>query len=141
MTDQGAVVRRILVSLALVAATFPAWGQQKVMPREQTFQRSVVAGQELRVFTYARWHRDCSPLDPPRIVLRTSPTHGTVSLRPGQTMVTFIREGEPDCTGHTYQGVGVWYVPAPGYHGVDQFDWDVLDADRTAHDTVVVQVK
>jgi hypothetical protein len=134
-------VRRILASLALVAATVPAWGQQKVMPREQTYQRSVHADHELRVFTYARWHRDCSPLPPPKIVLRTSPAHGTASLRPGPTTVTFIRVGEPDCTGQTYQGLGVWYAPAPGYHGIDQFDWDVIDANSSSHDTVVVEVK
>jgi len=126
--------------LALVAVIAPAWGQQKVIARDQTFQRSVVAGQELRVFTYGRWHRDCTPRPPPQIVLRTAPAHGTVSLRPGPTTVTFIREGEPDCTGHTYEGLGVWYVPDPGYHGVDQFGWDVI-SDKTSHDAVVVQVK
>ena len=41
----------------------------------------------------------------------------------------------------TYQGLGVWYAPAPGYHGVDQFDWDVIDANSLSHDTVVVEVK
>ena len=82
------------------------------MPREQTFHRSIDADHELRVFTYARWHRDCSPPPPPEIVLlRTSPTHGTVSLRPGPTMATFIRVGEPDCTGQTYQGLACGMRP------------------------------
>ncbi len=133
-------MRRILVGLALVAAISPAWGQ-KVISREQTLQRSVVAGQELRVVTYARFHRDCTPLDPPKIVMRAAPAHGSVTLRPGPTTVTFVREGEPDCSGKTYQGLGVWYVPAPGYHGVDQFDWDVVDEKTSSHDTAVVQVR
>jgi hypothetical protein len=114
--NEGAIVRLILASLAFAAVAIPAWGQN-IMSREQTFRRSVQAGQELRVFTYARWHTDCRPSDPPRVVLRTSPTHGTVSLRPGPSTVSFIREGMPDCTGRTYQGLGVWYVPAPGFRG------------------------
>jgi hypothetical protein len=133
-------VRLILASLALAAAAIPAWGQH-VMPREQTFRRSVQAGQELRVFTYARWHKDCRPIDPPQIALRTPPAHGTVSLRPGPSTVSQIREGMPDCTGRTYEGIGVWYAPAPGFRGVDQFDWTIVDASSTSHDSAIVEVK
>jgi hypothetical protein len=139
-TELGAIMRRILASLALVLVASAAWGE-KVLLRDATFQRSVLAGQELRVFTYAHWHRDCSPELPPQIVLRTLPAHGTASLRPGPSTVAFIREGQPDCTGRTYQGLGVWYVPAPGFRGVDTFDWDVLDVRGTSHDTAVVEVK
>jgi hypothetical protein len=32
-------------------------------------------------------------------------------------------------------------VPAPGFRGVDTFDWDVLDVRGTSHDTAVVEVK
>jgi hypothetical protein len=126
--------------LAVIMASAPAWAQN-VMPREQTFNRSVRAGQELRVFTYARWHRNCSPLEMPRIVVRTQPAHGTVSLRAGPTTVSFIRAGEPDCTGHTYQGMGVWYLPAPGFTGTDKFDWDVIGSGNASHDTAVVEVR
>ena len=76
------------------------------------------------MFTYAAWHRDCSPEAPPQIVIRTQPAHGSVLLRPGQSTVSVIREGAPNCTGHTYPGIGVWYVPAPGFRGADQFDYN-----------------
>lgn len=134
------VIRLIVAGTALVAATIPAWGQ-KTMPREETFRRSAQGGQEVRVFTYAQWHRDCSPQPPPRIVLRTSPAHGTVSLRPGPTTVSRIRDGMPDCIGRTYQGLGVWYVPSPGFQGVDQFDWDVIGTKTESHDAAVVDVR
>jgi hypothetical protein len=93
------------------------------------------------VFTYARWHRDCSPQEMPRIVIRTQPAHGTVSLRAGPTTVSVIRAGEPDCMGHTYQGVGVWYRPAAGFKGVDQFDWDIIGSGNASHDTAIIEVK
>jgi hypothetical protein len=130
----------LFASLVLVAFAIPVCGQTN-MPREHTFQRSVETGQELHVFTYTEWHRDCAPMDPPRIVLRASPAHGTASLRPGPTTVTFVREGEADCTGKTYQGLGVWYVPAAGFRGIDQFDWDVIGSGRPSHDTAIVEVK
>jgi hypothetical protein len=73
--------------------------------------------------------------------MRASPAHGSISLRPGPTTVTFVREGEADCTGKTYMGLGVWYVPSPGFRGVDQFDWDVIDSSSTSHDTAIVEVR
>ncbi len=122
----------------------PAFGQSgppHVMPREQTFRRSAMAGTELRVFTYARWHDDCSPDAVPQVVLRTKPAHGTVTVRPGNSTVANVRAGSPDCTGRTYQGTAVWYLPSPGFVGVDQFDWDVTDSKATSHDTAIVEVK
>jgi hypothetical protein len=137
-------MRLLLVGLVLGLVVNPVFGQSgtpHVMPREQTFQRSVLAGHDLRVFTYARWHRDCSPDAPPQIALRTQPAHGTVTLRPGPSTVTNIREGAADCTGNTYQGLSIWYLPSPGFRGIDQFDWDVTDSKTTSHDTAVVEVK
>jgi hypothetical protein len=130
----------MLASLALVAIIVPAWGQKR-MPREETFRRSVDSGNEVRVFTYAQWHRDCTPREPPRISLRVLPAHGTATLRPGPSTVAIIREGMPDCTGKTYAGIGVWYTPFPGFHGADQFDWDVVGETTVSHDTAIIEVK
>jgi len=137
-------MRLLIVGLAFCLIVVPAFGRSgaaPVMPREQTFRNSVPAGEDLRVFTYARWHRDCSPESPPQIVLRTQPAHGTVTLRPGPSTITNIRDGMPDCTGRTYQGLGVWYLPLPGFRGVDQFDWDVIGTQNVSHDTAIVEVK
>ena len=62
------LVRLFLAVLAISFVVIPAFGQSgtpHVMSREQTFRRSVLAGKDLRVFTYARWHQDCSPASPP----------------------------------------------------------------------------
>ncbi len=144
MAPTCSTVRLLLACLAinlLVSPAFAQSGAPHVMPREQIFRRSILAGQDLRVFTYARWHRDCSSQPPPEIVLRTRPSHGTVTLRPGSSTVTNIREGSPDCTGNTYPGLSVWYLPSPGFRGVDQFDWDVVDTTTPSRDSAIVEVK
>jgi hypothetical protein len=43
--------------------------------------------------------------------------------------------------GGPYQGTAVWYLPSPGFVGVDQFNWDVTDSKATSHDTAIVEVK
>ncbi len=131
--------RLMLAPVAVAAALSPAWGQ-RVVPRERNMHMATRAGQELHVFTYSAWRRDCSPEAPPQIVIRTQPAHGSVVFRPGQSTVSVIREGAPNCTGQTYPGVGVWYVPAPGFHGADQFDYNVVNPNSLSHDTVVVDV-
>jgi hypothetical protein len=132
----------ILASLALLVAAAPVLAQRtKVISREQTIRRSVQAGEELRVFTYARWNHDCKPGSPPRIELRARPAHGTASLRPGSSTVRQIRDGEADCTGYTYPGTAVWYVSAPGFHGTDRFDWEIYGENGNSHDTAVIDVK
>jgi hypothetical protein len=134
-----------LVGLTLMSAVVVA-GQSvaqttKVMPREQTLDRSVQAGKELKIFTYARWNKSCEPQDPPGIEILNTPAHGKALLRPGSSTVRYIREGEPDCTGHVIPGLAVWYVPEPGFHGTDKFDYHVFGQSTISHDTVVVQVK
>ena len=132
--------RLILAMVAVAAALSPAWAQRMV-PRERTMHVATQAGQELHVFTYASWHRDCSPEASPQIALRTQPAHGSILLRPSPSTVSVIREGAPDCTGRTYPGIGIWYVPAPGFRGADQFDYSVISANSSSHDTVVVDVR
>ena len=132
-------MRRTLVCLAALSASVQAWGQTRI-PREHTIRSSTQSGQELRVSGYARWHRDCTADQPPQIIIRTPPAHGTVSVRPGPSTVSSLRPGSPDCTGKTYPGVAVWYAPATGFRGVDQFDWNVIGGE-VAHDTAVVEVR
>ncbi len=128
-----------MFGLLLIAAG-PVLGQTRV-PRDQTVHRSMVAGQELRVFTYASFHRDCRPSPPPVIKLQTPPAHGTVSFRPGSSTVSVLREDSSDCAGKTYDGVAVWYVPAPGFRGIDTFDYQVINETSLSHDTAVVDVR
>ncbi len=46
--------------------------------------------------------------------------------------------GQSNCRRSNWQSD---MAPAPGYHGVGQFGWDVIDAKTSSHDTAVVQVK
>jgi hypothetical protein len=80
-------------------------------------------------------------MPPPGIEILTSPAHGTASLRPGPSTVRNIREGEPDCTGHVFLGLAVWYVPEPGFRGTDRFDYLIVGLSALSHDTVIVEVK
>ena len=134
------MMRLMLAMTAIAAALSPAWGQ-RVVPRERSMHMATQAGQELHVFTYTSWHRDCSPEPPPQITLRMQPAHGSILLRPSPSTVSVIREGSPDCTGRTYPGIGVWYVPAPGFRGADQFDYNVVSLNSSSHDTVIVDVR
>ena len=112
-----------------------------VVSRQQTIRRTATPGQEVKIFTYASFNRQCQSNNQPQITLRIRPAHGTVAIRPGQSTVSVIREGAPDCTGKTYLGTAVFYTPEPGYRGSDQFDYDVLNKDNTAHDTAIISIE
>ncbi len=129
-----------LVLACLGAAATPGGAQTRIA-RNQTFERRGEPGQEIRVFTYVRFHRDCQPDLPPGIVVRTGPAHGTVSIQPRPSTVTVVREGGVDCTGRTYSGMAVLYTPAIGFHGTDRFEWDVMNGSTTAHDSAIVDVR
>lgn len=111
-----------------------------MLARDQVFRRPAAAGEEMHVFTYARFHHDCRADTPPRLELRSPPAHGTVAIRDTSSTVTAIREGETDCSGRTYPGIGIWYTPAPGFHGTDGFAWDVVGT-RVSHDSAVIEVR
>jgi hypothetical protein len=128
--------------LLAVAMMAPAFAQDpKTLAHEQTFHRSVQAGGEVRVFTYARWTKKCVADAPPGIEILTPAARGTASLRPGQVTVRSVREGEPSCIGQTYPGLSIWYVAQPGFIGTDRFDWQVTGANSTSHDTAVIEVR
>ena len=101
----GSPVRIDTAILALILTAASASGQN-IIPREQTYRRSVQSGQELRVFTYARRQSDCSPSELPRIVVRRQPAHGTVSLRAGPTTV---------CPSSARANRIAWAVPIRGW--------------------------
>jgi hypothetical protein len=71
------------------------------------------------VFTYATWTAGCDPEPPPAIKILTQPAHGKAELRPGPASVRFVRQGASDCTGKVIPGLGVWYIPAPGFHATN----------------------
>lgn len=136
------VYRRVVLSFALSLGAISAFSQDsKYMSREQTMHRSVQASTELRVFTYATWNTGCGSEALPTIEILTRPAHGKAELRPGQSTVRFVRSGEPDCTGKTFPGLSVWYVPDAGFRGTDKFDAKIIGTSKFSHDTYIIDVK
>ena len=56
-------------------------------------------------------------------------------------MAREVTEGMTDCTGRVMPGMAIFYQPAPGFVGVDQFQYDVIETNITHHDTAVVTVR
>ena len=135
------MLRTVLALLAMMAAA-SAWGETRRIAHEQTLHVTAEAGQVRHVFTYASFHRDCRPRPAPQIVLRQAPQHGVVSMRPAISTITVLREGAPDCSGYDIPGTELLYTAAPGFHGTEQFDYDVIsDNGQSGHDTAVVTVR
>ncbi|MEO6972872.1 MAG: Ig-like domain-containing protein [Rhodoferax sp.] len=103
-------------------------------------RRDTVAGREVRIFTYAEHHRDCGQSSLPIVTILTQPAHGSVSVRKNSVVAGRSRFGAPDCSGQTYEGQGIWYLPAAGFSGPDQFDYTVDLGNGIAHDTAIINV-
>lgn len=137
----------ILASVSAVAAPVaPASAAPVEVPARRTLRPTATAGRPLRVSGYASWNTDCSAQPPPVIRLRTEPSHGRVSILPGDSTVKFVRVGSVDCSGRVYPGTVVWYTPDEGYKGRDRFDLDIENqtsnpAELYRHDMVLVQVR
>lgn len=129
-----------LLLSALVLLAGPLAAQTRV-GREQTLHRTTEAGRQVRVFTYVVMDSACQPRPAPPIVLKTAPTHGTISIQPGMSEVRVIREGGADCYGRIIPGTALFYTPAAAFHGIDQFDYDVLTGQSPRHDTAIIVVR
>lgn len=139
-------MKRFLALIVLCLAAASPGLAQVVFPMQRTIRIPMAAGQRFRVFSYASWNNDCTPHEPPGIVVLTAPAHGTVSIRPGPATIKMIREGSVDCTGHVFPGTAVWYTAAAGFHGADRFDFTVTNRPparpvRSRHDMVLVTVR
>lgn len=136
-------VARVLSALLAALALAPMAHAQnpKDTPQERTWRRSTTAGQEVRIFTYVQHRSDCSQGPDPRITIRTPPAHGTATVRPGTITIGPSRFGATDCSGRSLSGLGVWFVPEPGFRGTEQFDYEVQFTNGVAHDTAMVDVR
>lgn len=112
-----------------------------VIAHEHTFRLTATAGKPARIFTYAHFHRDCSAGPAPHTTFRTSPSHGTVEARREPSTVKTLRVGAADCSGRIYDGLGLYYTPAAGFRGTDQFDWIEDGGEHPYHDTAIVTVR
>lgn len=134
-------MKTFTMALLTAFALSPAVHAQKNTPQERTWRRNTQAGQEVRIFTYVQHRSDCSQGPDPRITLRTPPAHGTTAVRPDTVAIGPSRFGATDCSGRLLSGLGIWFVPEPGFSGSDQFDYDVQFTNGVAHDTAMIEVK
>ena len=88
------------------------------------------------MFTYTPHRADCSPVNDVRITVLTPPAHGSVTTRPDTVIAGASRFGAADCSGRPVAGMGVYYLPQPGFHGADRFDYDASFSNGTEHATV-----
>lgn len=126
---------------ALTLTLAPMAHAQKEAPQERTWRRSTTTGQEVRIFTYVQHRSDCTQGPDPRITIRTPPAHGSATVRAGTVTIGPSRFGATDCSGRVLSGLGVWFVPEPGFSGADQFDYEVQFTNGVAQDTAMVDVK
>ena len=107
---------------------------------ERTVHRNTLGGREVHILTYTKHHRDCGQGSQPIVTILTQPAHGSVSVRTNSVVAGHSRFSSPDCSGQTYEGQGIWYVPAAGFSGSDKFDYTVDLGNGIAHDTAIINV-
>jgi hypothetical protein len=101
---------------------------------------STSAGQEVKVGRYASWTVFCGPI-PITVITKNEPAHGKISIRAENWVMTGgQRLGTIDCTGKILQGVGVYYMPQPGFRGDDQVELTVPSGNGTMKDVIAIKV-
>jgi hypothetical protein len=134
----------IFVVAAALGASRAVPAQAQKIPANRTLHKTVRAGAELRVATYTQHTPDCRSGRNPQISVTGQPGHGTLDIRPDTVVMRESRTGTAAslaCIGSTLTGLGVFYTPAAGFSGTDQFDYYIISNDNTAHDMIVVTVQ
>ena len=93
-------------------------------------KRETDAGKELLVRGFAEFDASCSLVRVQTVSVVTPPRHGSVETRPGPVAIGPNWVGGGNCVGTTLQGVNVYYIPAPGFSGIDAFSLDVRYSKR-----------
>jgi hypothetical protein len=77
-------------------------------------------GQPVLVGAFTDLTRGCAGTAP-RMTVARAPAHGQLRMEPGPMRQMVADPRFPGCAGRTVQGIQVWYDPAPGFTGHDQF--------------------
>lgn len=90
---------------------------------EVTMTRSTAPGQEVLIWRHARWDSRCQFKAEPTLTITTTPAHGTLDMRPETFTITVPPANNTgrDCRGKSIAGTAVYYKPAAGFTGTDQF--------------------
>lgn len=100
--------------------TSPGAGPSMTASDAATRRTPVVAGRPARVFIFAGWNDDCSPVPEPELSISSAPAQGDISFKPGQ-MTTVQTSASGTCAGRPVSGTGVYYTARTGATGSDSF--------------------
>lgn len=81
-------------------------------------ERTAIPGEENRLMTHSDYGEKCEGGPIPTVELTRHPEHGRVVVR--ESVETVMRPGHI-CHERKINGVGVFYIPEPGYVGIDEF--------------------
>ena len=125
MIHYRAVAAMLLVSLFATGAN------------AATFHKTTSEGRQVRVEGFANWGESCEGEAAP-VEITSAPSHGSVLLGSGTVKVTRVDHGN-DCSGHTFPATIVFYKPAKGFRGADQFTFThtTRSGIRVNHDATV----
>ena len=134
------MIRMTLLLSALPLTALPAYAQQRDPNEVMTRRVSTVEGKSVLVRNYASWKSDCTSRGEPVVTVDTQPQHGSVSVRSGMSTIREYTGDGAHCVGQQVAGTSVWYQPAPGFHGIDQFAI-TINAMHMFHDRAVIEVR
>lgn len=108
----------LVVAIALLAGTTVARAE------ETAIAKTTAAGQPVKVRNHVKIGNGCAGA-PPNISFNTKPAHGSVEIKPDRFVLGkgYGLGNAETCAGQQVDGVALWYTPAAGFHGVDQFSW------------------
>jgi hypothetical protein len=133
------MIRRALVlAFTIVAsANVPASAQDTPHVIRSDASRSVVSGDEVRIFSHTTFDAKCEVKRPPKIDILSPPSHGSAYVCPEVVKIDGKSPTGIDCIGHVIHGLAVWYAPDAGFHGSDRFVYraargnDIVDITAT----------
>jgi hypothetical protein len=101
-------------------------GTGAALADEPPIVKTTPAGQAVKVRDHAPAFSGggCSGI-PPTITFDPKPAHGTVDIRPDKFVFGkgYVSGATKACEGQMVDGIAIWYTPAAGFKGVDQFGW------------------
>jgi len=107
---------------------------------DRHFDVTTDAGRAVAVYTHTKYDEACHQSGIPRIEIISKPEHGKATGNQRRILITTKLIG-PDCIGHTMSGLEVTYVPQKGFHGTDTFSYEVNYGNKSAQNSVTVNVK
>ena len=125
----------LVAACGVVGTTFAA--EPPIVVKKRTR-----AGQEVLLRGFAEFDAQCRLKHVQNIAVARAPRGGSVESRPGDVVIGPNWVGVGQCQGVTLPGVQVFYLPAPGFTGIDRFALDVgYSAGRTVRAEVEVEVR